>query len=103
MLLQTKGFVLKGAGRVEDRIAEQEAAIAKRQQHLALGQDLAVEIGDAFVLSNAHEPLSSRAIAIWPGNPARAGRYGARPPAASRPWRTRPRRRIPPGRAGKSA
>src|SRR5579871_1261009 len=80
MLLQAEGLVLEGAGGVEDRIAEQEAAIAKRQQHLALGQDLTVEIGDAFVLSNAHGSFS--AIAIWPGSPAPADRYEARPPAA---------------------
>src|SRR5206468_2352925 len=39
----------KGAGHVEGGIAIFEAAVAERDHHLALGEDLAVEVGDALV------------------------------------------------------
>ena len=51
MLLQPEGLMGEGAGGIEDRIAEEEAAVAEGDQHLALRQDPPVVIGDAFVLS----------------------------------------------------
>src|ERR1043166_7317432 len=49
MLLQLEGAAVEGAGHVESGVAVFEAAIAERQDDLALRDKAAVKIGDAVV------------------------------------------------------
>src|SRR5438874_251305 len=64
MLLEPERPAMKGAGHVEGGIAVFEAAVAERHDHLALGDDAAVEIRNAVIGPRfAHEgsPVNSGA------------------------------------------
>src|ERR1700693_862791 len=52
MLLQLERPPWKGPGHVERGVAVLEAAVAERQHDLALGHDIAVEIGDPVITSS---------------------------------------------------
>src|SRR6266446_1758320 len=49
MLLEFERPAMKGAGHVKRGVAVFEAAVAERHDHLALGDDPPIEIGDAVV------------------------------------------------------
>src|SRR5229473_121273 len=49
MFLEPERPAMKGPGHIEGGVAVFEAAVAERHDHLALGHDPAVEIGDAVV------------------------------------------------------
>src|SRR5260370_3091249 len=49
MLLELERPAMKGAGHGKGGVAVFEAAVAKRHDHLALGNDPPIEIGDAMI------------------------------------------------------
>src|ERR1700676_5795533 len=73
MLLQLERPAVKGPGHVEGGIAVFEAPVAERHDHVALGDEIPVEIGDAIIGSGVgasfgHARLPSSCVA-----PAKAG------------------------------
>src|SRR5205823_3010865 len=58
VLLDLEDAPVEGAGHVEHAVALRKAAVAEGNHHLALRNDLAVEIGDALIGECAHGSLS---------------------------------------------